>query len=65
MRMGHAKMIYTEADYKDFMTVEFLVRGGPRYRGRFDSCESVVGGLLLPKREPVGVYVISDGDCKI
>ena len=47
------------------MMAEFLVRGGPRYGGRFDSREGFVGALMLPEREPVDVYVISDEDCEI
>ena len=49
----------------DCVTAKLLVRRGPRYGGRFDSCEDVVGVLLLPEGEPVGGYVFSDEDCKI
>ena len=65
VRMGKASMTCTEAGNYDFMTVEFLVRRGPRYGGKFDSRKGAVGGLLLPEREPVAGYVISDKDCKI
>ena len=47
VRMGDASMTYTEAGNYDFMTAEFLVRGGPRYGGRFDWHEGVVGVLVV------------------
>ena len=65
VRMGDASMTNTEAGNYDFVTAVLLVRGGPRYGGRFDSRKSVVGGLLLPEGEPVGGYVFSDEDCKV
>ena len=65
VRVSNAGVTYTEAGDYDFVTTVFLVRGGPRYGGRFNSRKSVVGCLLLPEGEPVGGYVFSDEDCKV
>jgi len=63
VRVDDTSMTYTEAGKYDFVTPMLLVRGGPRYGGRFDVRESVSGGLLLPEGEPGGGYVFSDEDC--
>jgi len=63
--MGDTSMTYTEAPKYDFVTPMLLVRGGPRYGGRFDFRESIAGGLLLPEGEPAGGYVFRDEDCKV
>ena len=54
VRMGDASMTYMEAGGYDFMTADFLIRGGSGNGGMFDSRKGVVKGLLLPERELVG-----------